>query len=91
MSPESKVYFANQDKIEGIYHLSRNTRDPYRWTAEEWCMLWDAYKASGFDITPCEWSAMQIIEALGRGDAATPKAPQWADDGTPIDGKPLTR
>jgi hypothetical protein len=79
LSPETKAYFANQAKIEGIYHLSRATRDAYRWTAEEWCRLYDAYKASGWDITPDEWTEWQVRDALWFGIA-----PDWDENGEPI-------
>lgn len=67
--------------LTGLAAYASNTRtdvvDVY--TPEEWIRLYDAYLASGWDFTPCQWAEWQRHEAVDCG-----LVPAWGDDERPI-------
>ena len=67
------------DILASAYHLSRNTVDAERWTAEEWIKLARAYRECGWDLTPDRWAPWQVELCL-----AEDLTPEWDDNGTPI-------
>ncbi len=65
------------ERLKRALALAGNTPGREQWTAEEWLKLADAYAASGWDITPDQWSSAQIADAIERG------RPPCFDDGLP--------
>lgn len=61
------------DILASAYHLSRNTVDAERWTAEEWVKLARAYQACGWDLTPDRWAPWQVAAVLADGTV-----PRWS-------------
>jgi len=59
------------EAIERCRNLTRNTRDPERWSALEWLKLYACYAACEWDLTPDEWSADQVEAALKYGTVPT--------------------
>lgn len=55
-------------------NLFGNTLEGFnqQYTAEELLKIYRAYKASGWDITPDDWTARQVRRALTAGEA-----PDW--------------
>lgn len=64
----------SHDELHRALTLAGNTPGRERWTAEEWLRLARAFQASGWDITPDQWSPRQLREALHK---RRPLAPAW--------------
>lgn len=68
------------EELRRAVNLFGNTREDFNtdYTAEELIKIYRAYKASGWDITPDEWTQKQVDHALRKG-----RAPSWDDNGNP--------
>ena len=60
------------EKVRRMRDLFSHCNETFNtsWTFEELAKLFDAYWASGWDITPDRWTAEQLSAAL-RGEAPT--------------------
>lgn len=76
------------EELRRTLTLASNTRGAERWTTLEWLALGRAYRASGWDVTPDEWTARQVREALSK---RRPLTPQWdGDTSRPCNDLPMT-
>lgn len=66
--------------LRNAFALARNTRGDVvdAFTPLEWLALYDAYRASEWDFTPCQWEGWQRTLAL-KGIV-----PQWDSNERPI-------
>jgi hypothetical protein len=84
----SKLAELTHDDMRRCMRLADNTMGADRWTALQWLRLWLAYIASDWDVTPCQWTARQVQEAL---NVRRPLAPNWDGDlSKPCNGIPMT-
>lgn len=68
-------------KLRQAVNLINNCQESFldQYTAEQLLALYVAYKRSGWDITPDQWTERQVIEALWLD-----KAPCWDEDENPV-------
>lgn len=78
MSNSNRV-LTGAEELRTIVRILNNTREGFNdnYTAEELIQICRMQRASGWDFTPCQWSARQVAESL-RGIV-----PTWDSDEQP--------